>query len=137
MEQTSRFIRPLLHFLFPSAAEETITLYHGYVRKAAHFNEYALLSVLAVRAFARSASAVLRRYRLVLPVLLAAIIAITDEANQSLESSRSSSVWDVVLDISGAVAIVVALYLLRWPRVVDEADHRQTGASSSVPPPQP
>ena len=37
MSQTSRFIRPLLEFLFPAAPEETLLIYHGYIRKAAHF----------------------------------------------------------------------------------------------------
>ncbi|MBK9766529.1 MAG: VanZ family protein [Chloracidobacterium sp.] len=50
MDQTSRFIRPLLEFLFPSASSDTITLYHAFIRKFAHFTEYAILAFLAFRA---------------------------------------------------------------------------------------
>lgn len=52
MDETSRFIRPLLEFLFPAASAETITLYHAFIRKCAHFTEYAVLALLAYRALA-------------------------------------------------------------------------------------
>jgi VanZ family protein len=114
MEQTSRFIRPLLRWIFPFEPEETITLYHGYVRKCAHFTEYAVLALLAVRAFAGSLR--LRRFRFVLPVILAGVIASIDEVNQSFLSARSGSAWDVLLDISGSLSMVAILAILGWPK---------------------
>src|SRR5687767_8128567 len=54
MSHTSRIIRPLLEFLLPGAPEETLQFYHGIIRKLAHFSEYAILALLACRAFSRT-----------------------------------------------------------------------------------
>src|SRR3954468_921157 len=52
---TSRIIRPLLLWLFPDIGEERLNLAHFIVRKAAHLTEYAVLALLAARAFKGSA----------------------------------------------------------------------------------
>jgi VanZ family protein len=116
MSETSRFIRPLLKFLFPAAPEETLQIYHGYVRKCAHFSEYAILAFLGVRAFSRSSIAILCKYRYLLPFFLVASIACIDELNQSFEASRTGSVWDILLDISGCVAMIAVSWLLNRPQ---------------------
>lgn len=121
MSQTSRFIRPLLEWLFPAAPEETLQLYHGYIRKLAHFTEYGVLAFLALYAFTLSASARLRALRYVLPIALAATVACVDEFNQSLSSARSGSPWDAALDISGAVAMMIFTRLIRRPRLPPSA----------------
>ena len=112
MTQTSRFVGPLLHLLFPTAPEETIQLYHFYIRKAAHLTEYAILAFLAWRAFSLSSLTALRRYRYPLPIVLVGLISSLDEFNQSFEASRTSSPWDVLLDISGGSAAIVAIWAI-------------------------
>jgi VanZ family protein len=102
-DQTSRFIRPLLEFLFPHGSSETLDLYHALIRKAAHLSEYGLLGFLAVRAFAGSTLAVFRRHRFLAAAAIAALVACVDEFHQSFEASRTSSVWDVMLDALGGV----------------------------------
>jgi VanZ family protein len=114
--QTSRIIGPLLQFFFPDMAEETRQIIHGYVRKAAHFTEYAALAFLAVRACTLSAPVLLQKWRYVLPLVLLAVVASLDELNQSFETSRTSSIWDVLLDISGGAAMLIFLWLMRRPR---------------------
>ena len=47
-ENTSKFIDPILRFLMPGASAATIALAHGFVRKAAHFTNYAILFWLLV-----------------------------------------------------------------------------------------
>ena len=116
MSQTSLFIRPLLKFLFPTAPEETLQIYHGYIRKSAHFAEYALLAFFAVRAFARSSLTNLRNLRYLLPIVLVAVIASIDEFNQGFEASRTGSFRDVLLDIAGGTAMVAILWLIKRPR---------------------
>src|SRR5687768_17166855 len=69
MTQTSRFIGPLLHFLFPAAPEETIAAYHAFIRKSAHFFEYAILALLVFRAAATSDR--FYKLRFVVPVIVA------------------------------------------------------------------
>jgi VanZ family protein len=106
MSQTSIFVRPILEFLFPHAAEETLILYHSYVRKLAHFVEYAVLAFWAMRAFSGSSVKILHKYRYVCSFLLVALIAAVDETNQSFTSSRTGSIYDVLLDASGGLAVI-------------------------------
>ena len=111
MTATSRFIRPLLEFLFPAASEELLAVYHGVIRKLAHIAEYAVLGVLAFRGVPRS-NDWLRA--------LAAVAArdgacrrngVTDEFIQSFIESRTSSPLDVAIDIAGGAAAVAACYI--------------------------
>lgn len=113
MPQTSRFIKPLLEFLFPSASAETLIIYHGYIRKLAHFTEYAIVGFFAARAFSTSSIDVFRRYWVIISILLAASIAGLDEFNQSLDSSRTASIWDVLLDIFGGVTAIAVYYFIK------------------------
>lgn len=113
MKQTSLIIGPLLEFLFPWASPETFLLLHSLIRKAAHFVEYAILGFLAVRAL-RPSSGVVNDYRFALTVLIVAVVASIDEFSQSFLASRTSSSWDVLLDITGGVfAIAVCYFVLR------------------------
>ena len=112
MSETSRIIGPLLHFLFPNSPEETITAYHGFIRKAAHVTEYAVLAWLAVRGLRASPSTTVSRKRFVIAIVLVTVVAMTDEFNQSFEASRTSSAYDVLLDILGGAMAVMMFYLL-------------------------
>ena len=114
MKETSRIIRPLLEFLFPSASPETLTYYHGYIRRLAHLTEYAVLAFLAVRALSASTIAKLREYRFAIAVLIVLVVASLDEFHQSFEASRTSAVWDVILDaIGGSIAATLLHFLAR------------------------
>jgi VanZ family protein len=115
MSETSRIIGPLLQFFFPEMPFETRQIIHGYVRKIAHFTEYAILAFLAVRALTLSASVTFQKWRYVLAIVFVAAIASIDEFNQSLEASRTGALTDVLLDISGGVAMLVFLWLIKRP----------------------
>jgi VanZ family protein len=114
---TSRIIGPILTFLFPDMPEATRLVIHGYVRKAAHFTEYAVLAFLVVRACVMSASPFLRRFRYLLPLVLVAVVALADETNQSFLASRTASVFDVFIDVAGGAAMTAFLWLTGWPRL--------------------
>jgi len=101
--QTSLIIRPILEFLFPNASFETIGFYHGIIRKCAHFVEYAVLGLLACRAFAASTTNSLGKYFPLLAVGLVLIVAASDEFNQSFNPDRTSSPIDVMIDLSGGI----------------------------------
>ncbi|HEX9959896.1 MAG TPA: VanZ family protein [Pyrinomonadaceae bacterium] len=113
MSNTSRFIRPLLEFLFPAAPEEILAVYHGYIRKFAHFAEYFALAFFAARAFSGSSARILRDYWFVFALILIVLVATADETNQSFLASRTSSVYDVLLDSSGGLTMILLFALYR------------------------
>lgn len=100
MNETSRIIRPLLEWLFPNSPAETLTFYHGIIRKFAHFFEYAVLAFLACRALVGV------KFRFAIALIFVAMVASVDEMKQSLDASRTGSPWDVALDIFGGAAAI-------------------------------
>jgi VanZ family protein len=109
---TSRLIRPLLEWLFPAADADALAVYHGYVRKFAHFTEYFVLAFFASRAFRHSSTEILRKFWFVWTFLFVAFIASTDEYNQSLNALRTGSVYDVLIDVAGGTASILLFYFL-------------------------
>jgi VanZ family protein len=101
---TSRILRPLLLWLFPGMAESSLDRAHFLGRKAAHFTEYALLALLAARAFRTSGRAALRRGWWAAAFALVACVALVDEYHQSLLPSRTGTVYDSLLDMAGGAA---------------------------------
>ena len=111
MSNTSRFVRPLLEFLFPNSPEENLIVYHSYIRKLAHVTEYAMLAFWASRAFSNSTVEFLRRFWSFFAFGLVFIVASIDETNQSYNASRTGSIYDVLLDITGGTAMILVFYL--------------------------
>jgi VanZ family protein len=114
MQKTSYFIRPILEFLFPNAPEETLIVYHGYIRKIAHLTEYAILAFLAVRAFRSSSIKFLQKYWFLFASVLVFFVASIDEYNQSLNSLRTGSVYDIMLDVSGGTLMIIFLAFYQY-----------------------
>ena len=115
MGQTSLIIGPLLHFFFPGMAEESRLAAHALIRKTAHFTEYAFLAFFAVRAIVLTVNmSVLGRHLLAFANVV--LIASIDELNQSFNTARTGAVSDVVLDISGGIAMLLLLWLIGRPR---------------------
>lgn len=120
LSNTSHFIRPLLIFLFPNSPEEVLIVYHGYVRKLAHLTEYAILAFWAARAFSTSSVKILQKYWFVISFVLVLFVASIDEYNQSFNALRTGSVYDVLLDASGGLLMLIILRVwtvLRGKRV--------------------
>lgn len=101
-DNTSRFIVPILRFFFPDITPVRINLIHVLIRKSAHFSEYFILSVLLFRAFRGNLS---RRWSLrwtILALIISALFAMLDEFHQSFIAYRTSSLFDVIIDILGS-----------------------------------
>jgi len=111
-KNTSIIIRPLLEWLFPSAPAATLDAYHNFIRKLAHFTEYALLAFLASRAFWYSSITFLRRFWFVWAFLMVALVAGTDEYNQSFNPLRTGSFYDTLIDASGGLTMILILSFL-------------------------
>ncbi len=102
-ENTSRIIIPLLSWLFPSASPETLALAHFYIRKAGHVFEYFVLSLLLLRGV-RGGRPGWRPWWALEALGMAVCYAGLDEAHQAFVPSRHASLYDVLLDSSGATA---------------------------------
>jgi VanZ family protein len=116
-DSTSRFIRPLLRWLFPDALPEILNRLHAAVRQGAHAFEYGVLALLSFRALRLSTdSSPGRTFALALLLVLA--VATADETHQALSQARTGSPWDVALDLAGgALALALLAALLRSPKL--------------------
>ena len=106
---TSRIIGPILRWLFPELSPATLQGVHVLVRKAAHLTEYAVLGLLVFRALLLSLAISQARTAL-LGIALVLAVAATDELRQSFLASRTGSLADVAIDLTGG-ALGVCLLL--------------------------
>jgi VanZ family protein len=108
-EHTSRFLVPFLRWLKPDISPETIAQIQFLIRKFSHITEYAILSILLLRALRGS----LHRSGAALGTMAlgaALLFAASDEFHQSFVPSRTASPFDVMIDVCGA-GIGLAIYL--------------------------
>lgn len=113
---TSRIIRPLMLWLFPAITEEELLTVHFVVRKCAHFAEYALLALLASRAFLTSGKEALRRRWWAAAFALVAACALLDEYHQSFVAARTGTIYDSLIDMSGGATAIALVALWRARR---------------------
>ena len=126
-ENTSRFLRPFLLWLFPEISEERIALLHFLTRKLAHFAAYAVLGVLAARAFADSSRRLLREHWIIASVMLVVAYAFLDEFHQSFVASRTASIFDCFIDIAGGLFALICLNYRKRPRTKYEYPYESFG----------
>lgn len=108
---TSRIVEPLIRWLFPRTSPHTLATLHFIIRKAAHFTEYAILALLAARAFRGSRRDALRRRWLVVTLALLVVYALIDEYHQSFVPSRTASIFDSLIDMTGGLTMLLILRL--------------------------
>ena len=84
-------------------------IFHHFVRKTAHFVEFALLGAMVSGLFIGIHLQTGRRY-VSLPVLMVLLVAVLDEYIQSF-TGRGSAVKDVMLDFSGGLTGWIAVAL--------------------------
>lgn len=117
---TSRWLLPLWVHLFGPISAAKWAIVHHYIRKTGHFVGYGTVSLCFYHGWRSSLStrrlslsAVWRRSSL-LAVLCTLVVASADEFHQSFLPGRTSSVYDVALDVCGAiVAQLILLSLLQ------------------------
>ena len=108
---TSRFLRPLLDWLFPGFSAERLDAVHFAIRKGAHALEYGVHALLTLRAVAgylgssRSRSAILA-------IAFALALAAGDDGRQSFSDTRGGAWTDVLLDLTAAGLSVTAVQVL-------------------------
>ena len=110
-DNTGSLLWTVVSFIYPGATQELFDSIHFYVRKAGHFTEYAILALLLFRAF-RSGARERWRLRWALSSLLIAFLyASLDEFHQTFTRRRTGSVYDSLIDTSGAATALVLLWL--------------------------
>jgi VanZ family protein len=127
-EHTSRYIVPFLLWVKPGMSPAAIWTILVVARKCAHVTEYAVLALLLWRAFRNIQ--VLRTKTLIVfgAVLLGcAPFAASDEFHQTFVKSRTPSVRDVLLDVTGAFLglLIGASFARRHPEKFRATTHNQ------------
>jgi VanZ family protein len=117
-QHSSRIIGPLVRWLFPKLSPAAVNDIIFAVRKCAHLTEYAILALLVWRARHKCSTPDAKRsYWPTAGVALwtAILYAATDEFHQTFVPTREGCLRDVLIDSTGAVAGLFALWLLgRW-----------------------
>ena len=104
---TSSFIIRPLRALFPGASEATLAAIHFALRKVGHFSEYAILAWLTARALRNSSQAWLRKRWFWMALAFVVGYALFDEFRQSFVPSRTASIFDSLIDMTGGLAALV------------------------------
>lgn len=128
-QQTSRYLIPLLHWVFPGASLKTLIALHVWIRKGMHVFEYGVLAWLWYRALKWGETG-WRPQAAVRAFLLAAAFGTADEIHQSFQPRRSASAVDVGLDSLGAFFGLGSCWILRG----EEEPSRKANAPGGVPP---
>ena len=74
------------------------------IRKSAHFFTFGLIAIVIYAVLPKL------RFRKVIAAFLTLIVAITDEVHQSLTAGRTASLQDVMLDLTGAITVLILLH---------------------------
>jgi len=117
---TSRYLGPLIDWLWPSSTTAQRFALLMTVRKLAHPSVYAVFAALAFRAALLSGVSGLARGAAV-ALAMAVAIAGLDELRQSQTSTRTGAASDVALDAAGASVALAALAALRRRRAPAQA----------------
>src|ERR1044071_4069559 len=114
-DNTRNVIERLVLWFKPHTREHTLVQINYFVRKLAHFTEYAILAALLFRAFRADS---IHRWRWRWAAYSFGITltwALLDEFHQTFTRTRGGSIYDSLLDTSGALfmLIVIALFNLK------------------------
>jgi VanZ family protein len=109
-EHTKWLFEPILRWLIPGLAQSQYDLMHHFIRKCAHFTEYFVFCLLLYRAV-RAGRTGWRWAWGTVALLIATGYSVTDEFHQSFVPSRGASVYDSLLDSTGAFVALLVLWL--------------------------
>jgi len=123
-DHTSHPLRWLWETLFGPVGDARWELIHHLIRKCGHFFGYGALGLVWLRAWWMTLPRSRFSQDAFLALLGTALVASVDEWHQSYLPNRTSSVWDVLLDCCGAIALLLAVYiyarLMRPKRLIRE-----------------
>ena len=114
-DNTSRWLRSGWQLLFGVVDDERWGHIHHIIRKSGHFLGYGMLGLSWLRAFLllwmqwmiHRPARVWRGWCVAVAISCTALVASLDELHQSFLPNRTGVPQDVVLDVSGAVALML------------------------------
>jgi len=119
--RSSRIIEPILRWLFPHLAHDTLQLIVLLVRKCAHLTEFAVMAWLFWRALRKPVRNDPRPWKwseAFIALGWIALCAASDEIHQLFVRSRQGSVLDVLIDTGGAALGLLAVWAVgRWRKL--------------------
>ncbi len=100
--------------LSPHAQAEKLDAFHTIFRKFAHFSIYAVLGILwtSTLRFGHWRSEDCPKWRILLPILLCLLYAVSDEIHQMFSDGRSCELRDICIDFVGAATGIACITLL-------------------------
>ena len=114
-QHSSRFLEPVIRWLFPHLASATVYHLVFLARKCAHLTEFAVLALLLWRARRQPQRQDPRPWewsQAGFALLCTALYAASDELHQLFIPHREGQWQDVVIDTTGAVLGLLVLWLL-------------------------
>jgi VanZ family protein len=119
---TSQIVGPVLDWLLPGIAVDSIYWVHSLLRKLGHWSEYMVFAVLLVRAL-RDTRADWKLHHTALSIMFVFFYAAGDEFHQSFVPSRTANVNDVLIDLFGGICGILWM-ILRQERSRKDARER-------------
>jgi VanZ family protein len=110
-DRTSGPLRALYQAVFGPVGDANWPVIHHLIRKSGHFIGYGLLGLAWLRACWMTLPNPVFLKAAALAMLGTAMTASADEFHQSFLPNRTSSVWDVLLDCTGALVMLSIAYL--------------------------
>jgi len=111
---TSGWLAAILSAIGLRLSTSSIAIANYVIRKSAHLTEYAILTALSFRAVREGRRGFTLRWALVV-LAITVCVASTDEFLQSFTPTRTSSVWDVLLDTCGGTIALLVIRLCSSP----------------------
>ena len=118
-DHTYRILAPILRFFMPQISAAEIITIHFLIRKAAHLTEYCIASLLLFHSFHGTMRSDKLWWWVFYSLIIIVFIAAADEYHQSFVASRTSSIIDVVIDLSGGIigqGVSLMFYKFRYTR---------------------
>lgn len=124
---TGGILAKIVLWLAPTISDEGLQTIHFLVRKAAHFTVYASLAFLLIRAFRIGSAQRWRWHWALYSFMIVGIYALLDEYHQAFTTSRTGSIYDSLIDLTGGAFMLLVLWLLslRTPKVTESASVSQ------------
>jgi hypothetical protein len=136
-ERSSKYLEPLVRWLFPGLSIDGVHWTMLMVRKCAHLAEYALLAVLTWRALRGPKAGTAPSWRWShagLALLVVVVYAVSDELHQSTVPTRQGTALDVVIDTAGGLLGLAGVWVLQKRRLRgEEAKPVAEGRRSALP----